>query len=190
MAPLSSHSASVFCSSSSTQPGHLLDGRVDGGLQRVLLLGGQLAPDPADDHEVGVRLVRGQADEVLHLVEADRVDVDDRVLLAVDRPLLEGQEQLLVGHLGGIGAERLGVHQELRRVREPHPQPFEVPGLTDRLVRRELPHARRPGAEGVDPGLLLEPLEERRRRRRSSKNRARWSLSSNAYAASSTLTGS
>ena len=132
----------------------------------------------------------GHADVVLHVLEAARRDVGDRVLLAVDRALLQREEELLVGHLGRVGAERLGVHQELRRVREPHPQAVEVAGLADRLVGGELPHAGRPGAEGVHAGLVLEALRAGRRRRRSSKKRARWSLSSKAYAASSTATGS
>ena len=102
----------------------------------------------------------GHADVVLHVLEAARRDVGDRVLLAVDRALLQGQEQLLVGHLGRVGAQRLGVHQELRGVREPHPQAVEVAGLADRLVGGELAHAGRPRTQRVHPGLVLEPVEQ------------------------------
>ena len=99
-------------------------------------------------------------DVVLDVLEAAGRDVGDRVLLPVDRALLEGEEQLLVGHLGRVGAQRLGVHQELRGVGEPHPQAVEVAGLADRLVGGELTHAGRPRAQGVHAGLVLESLQQ------------------------------
>ena len=77
-------------------------GLVDGCRERRLLLGTQLVPDRADDDEVGVELVGGQADDVLHFEQVVGGDVGDRVLLAVDGPLLEGQVQLLERDLDGV----------------------------------------------------------------------------------------
>jgi hypothetical protein len=85
--------------------------------------------------------VRGEAEVVLDLLDAVRRDVDDRVLLAVRGALLQSEEELLVGDLHRLRAQRLGVHEELRRGREPHAQAVEVGRGADRLVRGELPHA-------------------------------------------------
>ena len=95
-----------------------------------------------------------------------RVDVRDRVLLAVDRALLEGEVQLLERDLDRLGAHRGRVHEELRRRREAHAQALEVGGRSNRHVGRELAGAGVPAAEDVDAGLLLEALLQRRPTRR------------------------
>ena len=48
-----------------------------------------------DDHQVGVQLVAGQAHDILDFLDVVRGDVVDRVLLPIDRALLEGEVELL-----------------------------------------------------------------------------------------------
>ena len=107
-----------------------------------------------------------QAQEVLDLVEIDCVDIDDRVLLAVDRALLEGQIQLLESDLDRLGAHGLGVEKVLRRRREAHPQALEVLRRADGHVGGELSGPRVPGTQDVNACRLLEALSQRRLRHR------------------------
>jgi hypothetical protein len=49
----------------------------------------------------------GQRDELVHLVQLAALDVGERVLLAVDHALLEGDVEIAESDLLGGGAERL-----------------------------------------------------------------------------------
>ena len=133
----------------------LVDGLLE---QRRLLLAHLLVRLVADEDPVDADVVVVEDRRVEHLVVARRVRRDDRVLLADGDALLQRGVDLLdrdgdrVGH-----AERLGVGQELRRVREPDRHAGEVVGAVDLdVLRREGAGAEEPAVDDVDAGGLVE----------------------------------
>ena len=99
---------------------------------------------------------------VEHLVVARRVRRDDRVLLADGDALLQRGVDLLDRDRDRVGhAERLGVGQELRRVREPDRDAGEVVGAVDLdVLRGEGAGAEEPAVDDVDAGRLMEGAEQ------------------------------
>ena len=130
----------------------------------------------------------GHADEILDFLEVVRRDVVDRVLLPIDRALLQCEVDLLERDWDRSGTHRCGVHQELRRMREPHPKPLQVRWCADRLVRGELSSPGGPGARTRTPVAVRNPSLSGCEAS-DVKKRWRWSESSKTKAPSTTLIG-
>ena len=109
----------------------------------------------ADDRQQRFGDVAGQHDVALHLVELLGHDRRQRVFLAVDGALLQGEIDLGEGDRRGVGADRLGEHQEQRRRRHPQLHALHVRGLLDLPVGGDMPLAVIGQRNDLVIGLLL-----------------------------------
>ena len=104
-----------------------------------LLIGGQTRePTFADGHLISPTDVAGQVDEFLRLEERVREDQFERVLLAVDDALLEGEEDLGQRHRrhgGPQGAPRRDIGLDFG---DAQLEPFDVSGRRYCAVRGEI----------------------------------------------------
>ena len=94
---------------------------------------------PARLRDDGVEVVddvAGQGDVGLHLVELLRLDRGQRVLLRLDRAVLQREIDLGEGDRRGVGAAGLRHGEVGRHVRHAHLHPLHVGALGDLLVRR------------------------------------------------------
>ena len=117
-----------------------------------------------DDGVEVVDDVAGQRDVGLHLVELLRLDGGQRVLLRLDRAVLQREVDLGEGDRRGVGAAGLRHGEVGRHVGDAHLHALEVGALGDFLVRRGVAGAV-VGDRGdvVARGLLVavgEPLED------------------------------
>ena len=135
-------------------------GGFDGGVLDDLLLGrAHRVPDLlAEDHRLGVVLVVGQRDELLHFPELVRRNHRDRILLAIDRLGLQRAVDLGERHRRRVGAQRLDP-VDVDRVRDhAQLQAVDVLDLVDRtLAGGDLSIAQLPVGQ-ADDALGLEFL--------------------------------
>ena len=104
--------------------------------------------------------VAGEDDVLLDLVELLGLDRGERVLLRLDRAVLERQVDFGEGDRGGVGAAGARHGEIGRHVGHAHLQALHVRAALDRLVRRGLPGAVVGDGDDVVAGLVLVALRQ------------------------------
>ena len=104
-------------------------------IEHLLVVIRQFRPDVrADNGEQRFDDVAGQHDVALHLVEFLGHDGRQRILLAIDGALLQGEVHFGESDWRGVGADRLRQHQIERRRRHAQLHALHILGLLDFLV--------------------------------------------------------